>query len=116
MGPTSPLARSFFCTAQQDADANWFLSDRVPFRFVEREDTVAHTASAGDTWWSLAGRYYAGVPDAASLLWYVIADFQPAPVVDPTIAILPGTIVYVPSLQTVLMEIVSEARRDDFQA
>ncbi len=115
-GPTSRLSRSYLCTGQLDADGNLFLSERVPFRYVDRDDTIEHVAVAGDTWWSLADLFYGSVPDAASLLWYVIPDFQPAPVVDPTIAIVPGTILYVPSLQTVLTEVVSEGRRSDFMA
>jgi hypothetical protein len=115
-GPTSRYSRDYFCTGQLDADGMFFLSERVPFRYQPFDDTIERIAVAGDTWWSLAFLYYGAIPNAANLLWYVIADFQPVPVVDPTIAIVPGTTVYVPSLQTLLSDICSEQRRKDFTA
>lgn len=116
MGPISRYSRNYFCTAQPDAAGNLFLSEPVPFRYVERDDTIQHRAVAGDTWWSLAYQYYGSIPEAANLLWHVIMDFQPVGVVDPTIALTPGTIIYVPSLQTLQTEVFGEDRRKDYQA
>lgn len=115
-GPTSPYSRDLFTTGQTDAEGDFFLSERVPYRYVELDDTIEYIAGAGDTWWSLAAKFYGAIPNAANLLWFAIADFQPVPVVDPTIAIVPGTTLYIPSLQTVETDIFNESRRPDFQA
>jgi hypothetical protein len=89
-----------------------FLTARNPFRFVEREDTIEHTISEGDTLYTLAGRYYNVIdPERACGLWWVIADFQPTPVHDPTCLLEVGRIVYVPSPTVVTNEVFSEARR-----
>ncbi len=115
-GPSSRYSRDLFCTGQLDAAGNLFLSEREPFRYVDRPDNVEHVASAGDTWASLADRYFPDVPDAASLLWGAVADFQPVPAVDPTVAIVPGSTVYVFSRQTLETEVFNEARRADHRA
>lgn len=115
-GPVSKYSRNLFCTGQLDANGNLFISERVPFRFIELDDTTEYTANAGDTWASLAFAYYGSIEDAASLLWNVIPDFQPVPIVDPTINIVPGAIIYIPSLQTVETLIFAESRRKDFQS
>jgi hypothetical protein len=44
-------------------------------------------------------------------LWWVIADFQPDPVHDPTLSLEPGRVLVVPSIRTVQEEIFSETRR-----
>ena len=116
-GPNSRYSRNLFCTAQLDAAGVLFLSERVPFRYVDRPDTIVRRAVAGDTWWSLADLFYGGdVQDAAALLWFCVADFQPVPVVDPTIAIVPGSLLYIPSLRTVETEIFSDNRRPSFRS
>ena len=61
---------------------------------------------------TLAGQFYATLPRGAGF-WWVIADFQPEPVHDPTIAIPPGTTVVVPSIRTLQHLILNEARRRD---
>jgi hypothetical protein len=116
VGPTSRFSRYYLCTGQLDANGFLFLSEPVPFRYVDRPDNIEHTANAGDTWWGLAAQFYPDIPDAANLCWGYIADFQPVPVVDPTLAIVPGTTIYIPSYQTLLQEIVSESRRPSFSA
>ena len=64
----------------------------------------------GDTLWALAARYYAAL-DRPSGLWWAIADFQPEPVFDPTLALVLGRVMIVPSVRTVLSRILSETRR-----
>lgn len=86
------------------------LAPRVPFRFREDAGNIFHRAMVGDTWWSIAARYWAAVPYAARL-WWVLPDYQRTPVVDPTVGIAPGALVVVPSLRMVTEEILSERRQ-----
>lgn len=81
-----------------------------PYRFRVFADNVEHVVREGDTLWTLAHRYYLGVERPAGL-WWIIADFQPQPIHDPTLALVPGAVLVIPSLRTVQEEIFSERRR-----
>ena len=109
--PPRRMSRHTFTLGVTDEDDRLTLTDRVPFRFVERADTRQHRVGEGDTLQTLAGRYLAPLPNACRL-WWVIADFQPEPIHDPTIAVAPGTVLHIPSVRTVLEEVFSEERRE----
>lgn len=91
-------------------DERRFLVDREPFPYRERSDNQYHVVAAGDTLFSLAGRYYRGLPRPNGL-WWVIADFQPQPIRDPTIVLSEGTVLVIPSMRVVREEIFAEKRR-----
>lgn len=93
-------------------DGLTYLLDREPFRFVNRSDTRRVMANGGDTWQSLAAQHLRSI-DNAEELWWVLADFQPEPVIDPTEAIEAGTIIFVPNEEFILSEIFADARRDE---
>ena len=82
------------------------LEEYEPYRYTVRDDNIIHVAAEGESWWSLAQHYYWGVSQRACGLWWVICDFQPTPVVDPTLAIAPGKSIVIPSPQTVQTEIL----------
>lgn len=86
------------------------LNDREPFLFRNLSDNIEHTVLEGENIFNLASRYFDGIENAAQL-WWVIADFQPDPLLDPTIALQPGQIVIIPSVRTVLEQVFSEQRR-----
>lgn len=73
-----------------------YLEEPTPCGFVVRSDTRMHMVEAGDTWHNLAAKYFPSFPRPEQL-YFVIMDFQPVPVVDPTIPLATGTLVYVPS-------------------
>lgn len=81
-----------------------------PFRFREFSDSKEHVVRQGDTLFTLAGRYFAPQPRACGL-WWVIADFQPDPIHDPTLDLEVGRVLIVPSLRTLTEEVFSERRR-----
>lgn len=111
--PPRRYSRHQFTIAFNDGgDEERSLSEREPFRYQHLNDNRQHTVAEGETLWSLAGHYFAGLPRPSSL-WWIIADFQPVPIDDPTIALEVGSIIVVPSERTVVESIFSETRRNE---
>jgi hypothetical protein len=104
-------SRYQFCTGLADSSGRLFLSEREPFRFQELDDNIQHQVTGGESLWALAAKYYGDLPDPDQL-WWIIADFQPDPILDPTIALLAGQTLLIPSVRTVRELIFSEARSD----
>lgn len=113
--PPNRWSRDRFCSAVADEDDCLYLTEREPYGYRELADNIAIKADAGDTLWTLAARYYAPI-DRPSRFWWVIADFQPEPIHDPTLALAPGTALYIPSIRTLQEEILSEKRRAEHGA
>jgi len=100
-----------------------YLSDRNRFRYVSRSDNIRHEVKEGDTLHTLAARFYAGMTQdlgtsrfqiwSPAQLWWVIADYQIEPIVDPTIRLVPGSIIVAPSRRTVREEVFSADRRNE---
>ncbi|MCP4573341.1 MAG: hypothetical protein GY838_13380 [bacterium] len=82
------------------------LGEYEPYRYADRDDNIVHTATEGDTWFTLAQMYYWMISTRACGLWWIACDFQPVPVVDPTLAIPGGKIILLPSAATVRSEIL----------
>ena len=80
------------------------LTEREPFRFRDLDDNRTHAVVEGDTLFTLAGRYFQPLPRACGF-WWVIADFQPQPIVDPTIELDVGRLLFIPSTR-VLTDVV----------
>jgi hypothetical protein len=89
-------------------DSAWrlYLPDREPFGYRDRPDNLVHLVSRGDDWSSIAEKYYYEVSTRACGLWWILCDFQPQPVIDPTLELAPGLEVIVPSPLTVQSEIL----------
>ncbi len=109
--PPRRWSRFTFCTALKDVDGTLFLTDPEPFGYQPFTDNRLHVVKEGESLFTLAGRYFAPLPRPAGL-WWVLADFQPEPILDPTLALTPGTTLVVPSLRTVQEEIFNERRRE----
>jgi len=103
-------SRHTFCHGFTDADGCAFLDDRDPFRYRDLADNATHIVKQGETIWSIAGQHFAP-HDRAAGLWWAIADFQPNPIHDPTIALVAGSVLILPSLRTVLHDALGEQRR-----
>ena len=110
--PPRRFSRFMFSSAVLDGQGRLLLTDREPFRFRVFPDTRQHVVQQGDTLFSIAGRYFAPLPRPAGL-WWVIADFQPDPVHDPTLSLDPGRLLFVPSVRVVTEEIFAETRRQE---
>jgi hypothetical protein len=114
MGYITSESRYSFSEQHEDTSGKIVLSARNPYRFEERSDNIFHLAGSGDTWYTLAERYYGHISDRAGGLWWVICDYQVPPVVDPTLAIRPGIEIVLPPPVVVASEILA-AQKDLFQ-
>jgi hypothetical protein len=108
----APLAgsRFGFCLGVLDIAGRRYLTDREPYRYRVLPDYRVHTVVTGDTLFDLAGRYFAPLPRACGF-WWAIADFQPDPVIDPTLLLDVGRVVVIPSTRVLTDVILGEARR-----
>lgn len=104
-------SRYSLCTGLQDSAGRWFFSEREPYRYTTKHtDTRVHVVKDGDDLFGLAGAYFQHLPRGCGY-WWAIADFQPVPIVDPTLALVPGTKLYIPSERVLTDVILGEARR-----
>jgi hypothetical protein len=109
MAPRAGSRHSFALGLRDDA-GRVFLSEREPYRYREHADTRVHVVAQGDSLFDLAGRYFAALPRGCGF-WWVIADFQPDPIVDPTLELEAGRRLFIPSLRVLTDVILGEQRR-----
>lgn len=88
-----------------------YLAPRTPARYRPRPDNTPHIVREGDTLDSIAHRHFAGLGAGSARftpeqLYWVIADFQPQPILDATIQLRPGTTLILPSQEFVLTEVL----------
>jgi len=107
--PPQTGSRFSFCLGVLDEQGRRYLTEREPYRYRPLPDNRVHRVVDGDTLFDLAGRYFAPLPRACGY-WWAIADFQPDPIVDPTIALAAGAEVIVPSLR-VLTDVILAPHR-----
>lgn len=108
--PPQVGSRFGLCLGVLDDAGRRMLTEREPFRYRPLADSRAHRVVEGDTLFDLAGRYFAPLPRACGY-WWAIADFQPDPLVDPTLALAVGTTLVIPSCRVLTDVILSESRR-----
>lgn len=105
-------SRYRYCTVLSAADSHEtkYLDEREPFRFQDETDNRFYTAVDGDTWWGLCHKFFPSFPRKAGL-WWLLCEFQPEPVIDPTLAIQPGTQIVIPSERLVRTQVFNRERR-----
>jgi hypothetical protein len=95
-----------------DEDGFPFLTEPEPFPYRDEPDNSTHFVTEGDTLWGIAHFKFAGYPRPCGL-WWIIGHFQPVPIIDPTIALKAGTILFIPSARLVRMALFNPSRRRD---
>lgn len=113
-----PLVKSRYeaAYAVEDDDGVLYLTERVPFRYDPTlPGTKRHEVAAEDTLQVLAYRYFKGIKLPSGLgpehLWWVIADFQPDPINDPTIDLDVGRVLFIPDPKVVKRKVFGGVRR-----
>lgn len=81
------------------SDGRVVLPEREPLAFRDRADNRTHVVLPEDALAALAGTYFAPLPRACGY-WWAIAQFQPAPIVDPTLPLAVGRVLVIPSVAT----------------
>lgn len=109
--PPRKWSRHEFTQELTDSDGKRFLSDRVPYRYYPHDDNITKTVAQGDTLFTIAGDVYNGLTERPAGLWWILADFQPDPIIDPTLRLEIGRIIVCPSHRTVQEEIFGAERR-----
>lgn len=107
--PPRRYSRYQYSAGILDEVGDLILTDPDPFPFQQLADTTIHAVETGDTLWGLAHEYFQPLARPSGLYW-IIADFQPVPIYDPTIALQAGQTLYIPSVRTVLEQIFSATR------
>lgn len=105
-------SRYSYCLGWTDDAGRLYLDDRKPYGYHAFSDNSVHVVKQGETLFSIAGKHFRPHERAAGL-WWVIADFQPNPIHDPTIQLVPGSVLILPSLRTVAEEILNESRHEE---
>jgi hypothetical protein len=111
--PPRKFSRHTFTLGVKDEEVSpgaLLLSERQPYIFRSFADNRQHTAKEGETLWTLAARYFSPLPRPSGL-WWIIADFQPDPIHDPTLRLELGRVLVIPSVRTITEFILSERRR-----
>jgi hypothetical protein len=96
-----------FSDVERDSDGNAYLTDREPFTYQDRPDNITHHVEDGDTLQSLAQLYYWDLDFSAGDLWWVIADYQPNPIINPFAPLQPGKLMIIPAPEFVSSEILA---------
>lgn len=106
---TSALSRFQHVDTYTDSAGAVLLPEREPYQYRDRDDNIQHEALEGDSWWSLAQYYYWDLSPEACQLWWIIADYQPTPVVNCAKPLKAGQLIMIPAPSTVLSEILGAA-------
>jgi len=103
-------SRYRYCIAFRDEQGRLVLDEREPVRYQKLKDNIYHKVVDGDTLWGLAFRYFREFTRPEGL-WWVIAEFQPEPILDPTLRLETGTTIIVPSNRFLKTVVFSEDQR-----
>lgn len=103
-------SRHQWCTIETDEVGRRYLGERPVFPYRDRPDNRLHVVTEGERLWHVAHAFFPGVPKNGALFW-VIADYQPEPILDPTLPLKGGTILVVPSMTTLNAVFSSQRRR-----
>jgi hypothetical protein len=93
-----------------DPAGRLLTEEREPFRFQRRDDNIFVQIGEGVTLQDLAEALYWPITERACGLWWVLADYQDPPIVDPTLRLRPGAVVVAPSSVVVVTEILLQRR------
>lgn len=90
-----PIYRHALITEKEDGTIIYQLPERLPF--IETDDIRVHTVQQEERLYDLAIMYYGKTRTTPWIYWEVIANFQPVPIIDPSVPLPEGSEIYIPS-------------------
>lgn len=105
-----PYSRYRHSVETVDENGVLYTMDDTPFPYVALPDNGTYQVRGGEQWHEIADKVFDPLPYAVHL-WWVLMDFQPVPLLDPTVPPAAGTLLVHPSVQTVLAKILNPDRR-----
>lgn len=100
---------------QAQIDGVFRTLPRSKYTYRNFSDNIKHTVLEKETLFTIAGKYYKGTLPRPTMWYWVIADFQPTPIIDVTRVLTPGMEIIVPSPNTVLNKVLSASRFPEFE-
>lgn len=80
-----------------------YTGPRPRLFYQDVDGVIPHVCELGDTLWSLAVLYDLVVDGMPA--WWAIGDFQPEPILDATLSLAAGDVLYIPPLDLVHAEL-----------
>lgn len=108
--PPNKYSRYQFSRARPDSAGRRYLEPREPVRYRELAGNKTYVVKSGDTPDSIATLAYTDSFPNPERLWWVLLDFQPTPIHDPTVSLSPGTEIIIPPA-SFLRDVVFSRRR-----
>jgi hypothetical protein len=102
-------------TTYTDTAGRRFLTEPPLIPYVDSLENRVHVVRGGERLQDIAHQYFAALGDdvfPAAALWYIVAQFQPTPIIDPTLRLSPGLRLYIPSKAYVMSRVFDKSRRD----
>lgn len=91
---------------RKDENGKLYLTEVTPFGWDPKlSGTRTYTVKEGDTLHGIAYQHFKPLPNAEHLFW-VIAGFQPIPIMDLTLDLEKGRTLYIPSTRVVEERII----------
>ena len=99
--PPRKNSRYLVSIARRDGNGKLFLTEPTPFRWDSSlKGTRTYTVKEGDSLHTIAYQHFKPMENAEHL-WWVIAGFQPNPIMDATLDLVVGRTLYIPSQRVV---------------
>lgn len=102
-------------TTYTDTAGCRFLTEPPLIPYVDSLENRVHVVTGGERLQDIAHRYFKDLGDdtfPAAALWYIVAQFQPTPIIDPTLRLADGLRLYIPSKTYVTARVFAKSRRD----
>jgi hypothetical protein len=102
-------SRYQFSEIHTDSAGRRFFGPRPRFTYRDLPDNQRHIVKGAERLWHLSQIYWPELPKNGTYYW-IIADFQPEPILDAFKDLVMGSVIIVPSLRTVEGMIFNSAR------
>ena len=115
-----PISKSRYQHSEgvTDTEGRTFLTEPPPIPYVNSIENRVHIVTGGERLQDIANRYFKdfeskeGIVFPAAALWYIVAQFQPTPIIDPTLRLAAGLRLYIPSKAYVASRVFDKSRRN----